>query len=235
MASIYIFETRDQRIERMHRDNPGRAIELCTAVVDGIWDKKREAILTKIPERFKDASMTDLGDYLPIVAKAVQDMFEPPSKNDDVGVIFCGPAGSGKTHAAYAVMRMIAEKNPEMVSFMTTYSQAFSAIKSEFASSTHEDMGSVWDRLNNESGMYDGLLLIDDVSSQKLTDFEVDKLMMFLEKRFNSYMPFLLTTNVRPEDFGAVFGERLASRLIGYCKIIVFEERDRRIESTTTT
>lgn len=228
MASKYIFETRDERIERMFRDNPGRPIQLCTAVVDGIWDKKRELIDSHIPERFKDASLEDLGYLTKPILGAVQEMFEPPDKNEQVGVIFCGPAGSGKTHAAYAVMNMLKEKNPEMIALMTTYSQAFSAIKSEFINGSFVEMGSMWDRLNNESGMYDGLLMLDDISSQKLTDFEADKLMMFLERRLNSYMPFLMTTNVKPEDFKAIFGERLASRLLGYSTVIEFEERDKR-------
>ena len=92
-------------------------------------------------------------------------------------------------------------------------------------------MGSVWDKLTNSSGMYDGLLMIDDISSKNLTDFEIDKLMMFLEKRINSYMPFLLTTNIKQEEMKAVFGERLASRLFGYCEVIEFQERDKRLES----
>ncbi|MCR4261110.1 MAG: AAA family ATPase [Candidatus Colwellbacteria bacterium] len=230
MASKYYFETRDERIERMFRDNPGRPIQLCTAVVDGIWDKKRKLIDSHIPERFKDASIEDLGYLSRGILDAVQAMFEQPDKNEQVGVIFCGPAGSGKTHAAYAVMNMLKEKNPEMIALMTTYSQAFSAVKSEFANGSFEEMGSMWDRLNNESGMYDGLLMLDDISSQKLTDFEVDKLMMFLERRLNSYMPFLMTTNVKPDDFKTVFGERLGSRLFGYATIIEFEEIDKRLE-----
>jgi DNA replication protein DnaC len=94
-------------------------------------------------------------------------------------------------------------------------------------------MGSTWDKLNNDSGMYDGLLLVDDLSSQKLTDFEIDKIMMFLERRLNSYMPFLITTNVKTDDFKSVFGERLASRLFGYSTIVEFEERDKRLEGKT--
>lgn len=229
MASLYVFESRDERIERMHRDNPGRPIELCTAVVDGMWDKKRQSIMARIPDRFKSASMDDLGYQAREVMDAAKEIFEPPAKNDKVGVIFCGPAGSGKTHAAYAVIHMLAAKNPEIIAFMTGYSQAFTSLKSEFSNGSYDEMGSMWDRLNNESGMYDGLLFIDDVSSQKLTDFEVDKLMMFLEKRFNSFMPFIITTNVKPSDFKAVFGERLSSRLFGYCEIVEFEERDKRV------
>lgn len=230
MASKYYFESRDERIERMFRDNPGRPIQLCTAVVDGIWDKKRELVESKIPERFSDASLADLGYLTKPVVDAVQEMFLSPDKNDKVGVILFGPAGSGKTHAAYAVMNMLKDKNPEMIAYMTSYSQAMSALKSEFANGSYEEMGSMWDKLNNESGMYEGLLMVDDLSSQKLTDFEVDKLMMFIERRVNSYMPFLMTTNVKPEDFGAVFGERLASRLLGYSNLVEFEERDKRVE-----
>lgn len=230
MASKYYFETRDERIERMYRDNPGRPIQLCTAVVDGIWDKKRELIDSKIPERFADASIADLGYLTKPIVDSVQEMFEPPEKNDKVGVIFCGPAGSGKTHAAYAVMNMLKEKNPEMIAHMTSYSVAMSSLKNEFAHDSYEEMGSTWDKLNNDSGMYDGLLLIDDLSSQKLTDFEIDKIMMFLERRLNSYMPFLITTNVKMDDFKSVFGERLASRLFGYATIVEFEERDKRLE-----
>lgn len=228
MASRYKFETRDERIERMFEDNPGRPIQLCTAVTDGIWDKKRELINSRIPDRFASADIADLGYLTKDVVDAVQEVLDPPEKNDKVGVIFCGPAGSGKTHAAFAVINMLKEKNPEMIAYTTGYSQLMTSLKSEFANGSYDEMGSMWDKLNNESGMYDGLLMIDDLSSQKLTDFEADKLMMFLEKRLNSYMPFMVTTNVKPEDFKSVFGERLASRLFGYATIVEFEAKDLR-------
>lgn len=229
MASKYQLETRDERIERMFEDNPGRPIQLCAAVVDGIWEKKRELINSRVPERFTDADIAELGYVTEPIIEAVQEMLDPIEKNEKVGVVFCGPAGSGKTHAAYAVINMLKEKNPEMIAYTTSYSQLMTSLKSEFANNSYDEMGSTWDKLNNESGMYDGILMIDDLSSQKLTDFEADKLMMFLEKRLNSYMPFLITTNVKPEDFKSVFGERLASRLLGYSSIVEFEERDNRL------
>ena len=231
MASKYKFTTRDERIEKMAQDNPGRPIELCTAVVDGMWDKKRELINSHIPDRYKNASMQDLGYLEKEIFQAMTEVFDIPESNDITGIIFCGSAGSGKTHAAYALLKYIAEVNPEMIAYMTTYSQAFSSIKSEFANNSYDEMGSTWDRMNNESGIYPGILFIDDVSAQKLTDFEIDKMMMFFENRFNSYMPFLITTNVKLEDFKTVFGPRLASRLLGYCAIVEFEERDKRVET----
>lgn len=232
MASNFIFETRDQRIERMHRDNPGRPIELCTMVVDRMWEKRRQFILDKIPDRFSDASMSDLGYMEKPIMDALDAVFLPPEKNETVGIIFSGSAGAGKTHAAYAVAKFLADLNPDMIAFMITYSQAMTTLKAEFANNSYDEMGSTWDRLNNESGMYEGLLILDDVSAQKLTDFEVDKLMMILENRFNSYLPFLITTNVKPENFKEVFGPRLASRLLGYCEVVPFEDRDKRLENS---
>ena len=75
----------------------------------------------------------------------------------------------------------------------------------------------------------DSFIILDDVSSQKQTDFEVDKFLAFLDHRFNNHLPFLLTTNIGAENFAEVFGDRLASRMWGFCKIVEFETKDRRI------
>jgi len=230
MASLFKFEGRDARIERMHRDNPGRPIELCTAVVDKVWEKRMELINSRIPERFAQAAMSDLGYLESTVMQALDELFKAPQENQTVGIILAGPAGSGKTHTAYAIMRLIAEKNPEMIAYMTTYPQVMQELRHEFAKDAYGELGSMWDKLNNESGMYEGVIMIDDVSVSKQTDFELDKLTMFLDNRMNQFLPFILTTNVAPEKFKETFGERLASRFIGYCNVITFDERDQRLE-----
>ena len=231
MANNFLLETRDERIERMFRDNPGRPIELCTAVVDGIWDKRRERINSRIPSRFIDASIADLGYFEEPVLSAIDNMLAPPSKkNDKVGIILSGQAGTGKTHTMFAIMRLLAERNPELVAYSTNYTQMMQALRQEFLKDSYDDLSSMWDRVNNDSGMYDGVLFIDDVSASKQSDFEIDKLTMVLDRRMNEYMPFVITTNVLPEDFKDVFGERLASRFHGYCEIILFDESDQRLK-----
>jgi DNA replication protein DnaC len=233
MASNYVFESRDERIERMKRNNPGRPIELCTAVVDNMWDKRRESILGRIPERFKDAEVTDLGYLQEGAVNAINKILDSNTKNNSVGLILCGPTGSGKTYAGYALIKWLAQKNPEMISYFTSYPKAMQSLKTEFYSGAYEELGSTWDRLNNESGMYDGLILLDDVSSTKPTDFELDKLLAIIDKRVDNFMPFILTTNIKMEDWVSVFGERIASRLTGYCDVIEFEALDRRLDNKT--
>lgn len=228
MSSKIKLETLEERAERMALDNPGKSVELCSVVVEKNWEEKSERIKSRIPERFVDAEIEDLGFVMDDVIGAVGKMLAPVGENEIVGVVLSGPAGTGKTYAMYAIINRLRKRNPESIAYVTTYSAMMTSLKSEFANGSYLDMGSVWDRINNESGLYRGVLFIDDLSSQKLTDFEVDKMMMFLETRLNSYLPFVITTNIVPEDFKNVFGERLASRLFGYAALVELDAADKR-------
>jgi DNA replication protein DnaC len=225
-----LLETRDQRIERMQRDNPGRPIELCIAVVDEMWDKKRANILKRIPERFRDADIQDLGYIADGLIPSLEHILNNRDKDDNVGLILSGPTGSGKTHAVYAVLKWLAERNPEVISFISDYPQVIQSLRTEFSTGTYDELGSIWDKLNNNSGMSGGLIILDDVSSAKPTDFELDKMMAIISRRVDEYMPFIITTNIKTDDFINIFGERLASRLLGYSEIIEFKTIDRRIK-----
>lgn len=229
MASKFKFETREQRILRMAKDNPGRSPEICAVVVDGIWYNKKKMFDEKIPQRFKDADMADLGYVAKPIIEGVDELLDSPQRNDVVGLLYVGPAGSGKTYAAYATLKMLSEKNPEIVSGMFSYPQMIQNLRSEFSHDAYDDLGSTWDRVNNHSGMYDGLLFLDDLTSQKPTDFEVDKLTTLIDRRVNEFLPFIITTNVSVEDMGNILGERLTSRLLGFCKLVEFEDIDRRV------
>ena len=215
----------------MMRDNPGRPVELCTAVVDGIWDKKRKMNKAMIPDRFKNADVGDLGYLESLILDSVQDIFSDPSESEKIGIVLTGMAGCGKTHAVCAVVNKINEQNPEMFSCFISYTEAFDELRRDFSSgNNYDDVGLMWDKMTNTSGLYGGLLVIDDVSSKNLTDFEMNKLLMILDRRFNYYMPFILTTNIAPEDFKEVFGERISSRLFGYCEIFPLTD-DKRIKA----
>jgi len=221
-------ESKEQQIKRMIKNNPSKTEEMCISVVENSWEQKRKSIESEIPSRFENASILELGDIFADIQSKVKKIVNIKKKTDKVGVIFSGEAGTGKTHAAYAILKSLIKLNPESVSFMTDYQTLFVELKKEFYKDEENLLCSTWDRVSNMSGYYGGVLFIDDLSSKKMTDFENDKLMMFLERRFNEYFPFILTTNIRPCEFKEVFGERLASRLLGYCHVVDFDNEDKR-------
>ncbi|MFA5696211.1 MAG: ATP-binding protein [Bacilli bacterium] len=233
MANSFKLETKEDRIIRMCENNPAKSIEICTLAVENIWEQRKKMIKKQIPERFFDANVENINNPMrDEILSTVGEMLEDKEKNDKVGIIFCGPAGSGKTYAAYAVINRLIEKNPEIIGFITNHTDAFSKIKEEFYNNSYESLGSTWDKINNISGLYKGILVFDDLSAKKLTEFESEKILSFLDKRFNYFMPIIITTNVPPDDFNEVFGERIASRLFGYCNIVEFSG-DKRINLKT--
>ena len=74
MASQYKFESRDDRIERMMRNNQRLTIQQAIAIVDGIWEQRRKLILSQIPLRFKEADIEDLGYLKDILLADIQGM-----------------------------------------------------------------------------------------------------------------------------------------------------------------
>lgn len=215
---------REQRISKMAQDNPGRSLQECSSAADSIREAKKQALLESIPSMYQEATLQDLGYATKTVSDALERIVKADAKDKTCGLVFAGNPGSGKTHALMAIVRHFAEMDPEAISYVGTYVDMMQKLRKEFVQDAYSDYASVWDKLNS-----DGLVLIDDVSASKPTDFELDKFLSFMSARMDRFFPFILTTNIKAEDFGGVFGERLASRLWGYSKIIEFEERDKRI------
>ena len=196
MASAYKLESKEDRVERFKQVNPDRPLELCEEVINETWKQRRKMIHEMIPPRFKDADMKDLGHKAASIINVLDSIFFPKDfNNSPVGMIFCGPVGSGKTHAAYAPVKYLTEINPEIVIYMDNYPSVIQALRREFVENSYDELGSSWDKLNNESGLYGGLIFLDDVSAHKQSDFEEDRLLAFLSRRVDNHMPFILTTN----------------------------------------
>ena len=235
MASIKPFGTKKAEIEHLMECFPDKEPHECALAIEEKWEKVRERNSKRIPRRFKDASLDDLEENKRnLIDEGVSALFESYKKNDVVGLVFAGEAGSGKSHAAYAIVNDINKRNPTMIDYTVDFTDLFLSLRKEFYDGSYENDWSVWDKVSSKSGLYTGLLVLDDVLSKKPTDFELDKLLMFLDKRFNEYLPFIMTTNVKVEDFYDVFGERLASRLFGYCNLIAFKDDRRETETEKT-
>lgn len=142
-------------------------------------------------------------------------------------LVLTGSIGTGKTHQAYGALRRIAEAGPKRFEMIAT---------------TAPDMYGRLRPGGSEHGtehelkrlMRIPLLLLDDLGTEKLSEFTEEATYRIVNHRYNESLPLLITTNM-PIKTGAPtpdlvtrLGDRLASRLAQTATIVGFDGPDLR-------
>lgn len=138
------------------------------------------------------------------------------------GLLLTGPVGTGKTWiAAAAVWERQLRKPVRWASVPTMLANALRAFDDE------ERAGAV-DAISGR-----GALALDDLDKVKPSEWVASQLFSAIDSRVAAARPLLITMNSTPGELetrlGPDFGEAIASRLIGYCKIVVLDGADRRL------
>jgi DNA replication protein DnaC len=142
-------------------------------------------------------------------------------------LVLHGNIGSGKTHQAYGALRRVAEAGPRNFQMIATTAPDLYGLLRPGGS----DKGSEHElkRL-----MRIPLLLLDDLGTEKLSEFTEEATYRIVNHRYNESLPLLITTNL-PIKTGAPtpdlvtrLGDRLASRLAQTATIVGFDGPDLR-------
>lgn len=72
------------------------------------------------------------------------------------------------------------------------------------------------------------IVVWDDIATKCATQFEHDSLFNLIDLRFNEKKTNIFTSNISPASLTDFVGERLASRINGYCDKIEFKGFDKR-------
>lgn len=143
-----------------------------------------------------------------------------------------GPSGTGKSHLAFAILnRYIDEfRNRPMQGKdwldVTMHLPVYYSV-SELLS----DM-----RGNNGSGELPfgltkkGILFLDDLGTENITDWSRDVLFRLFEHRLNQRMPTFITSNLTLAELKERLHERIISRILGLCIPLTLTGKDRRHE-----
>jgi DNA replication protein DnaC len=144
-------------------------------------------------------------------------------------LVLTGPIGTGKTHQAYGALRRIAEAGPhrfEMIA--TTAPDMYGRLRPGGS-----DKGTEHElkRL-----MRVPLLLLDDLGTEKLSEWTEEATTRLVNERYNECLPLIITTNfpVRAQSGGAStdlvtrLGDRLASRLAQTSTVVQLDGPDLR-------
>lgn len=145
-------------------------------------DKETQCCLNRagIPSDYRDA---DIGLVKDARIKAW-------AKNPTVGLILSGEPGRGKTYAACAVLREFAKRKTVMFSSLR---DMLRNIRATFDSYDSEQ--SVLSRYFKS-----GLLCLDDMGKEKLTDWGAEKAFSVIDERIAEGRPTIITSNYGWDD-----------------------------------
>lgn len=140
-----------------------------------------------------------------------------------INLFLWGAAGVGKTHLATALIRdhdVYGRYSPQEIS--RTIRKSFGDVDKE-----EEAYSSI---INSPQ------LLIDDIGTEKQTEFLYSCMYEIIDRRYmQDSGGLILTSNLSLDKLAAHFGDdRLTSRIAGMCKIIEITGKDRRLGRQVT-
>lgn len=132
---------------------------------------------------------------------------------DPPGLLIAGPAGTGKTHLAVAVLRGVIDLGIQGRFF--DCSSLLGEIRATFGSK--EQMVQAQPRL--APAMEAELLVLDDLGGQAQTDWTRDTIGDLITHRYNNRKATVVTTSLKDDEMAKI-GERSASRLREMCRFL---------------
>lgn len=170
---------------------------------------------TRIPRRYAHATTDD-----PRVHQWVYLALEAPDTTPSL--LLAGPTGTGKTHTAYAALRLYSEA----VQLADWKAASAAALLGDLRPAPGRDTEAALAAVAGAS-----MLLLDDLGAAKSSEWVEEILYRLIDARYNACLPSIFATNVTtPDELAGRLGERTASRLTEMCRghAITLKGADRR-------
>ncbi len=163
------------------------------------------------------------------------DILEPArewSKNPDGFLFLHGCPGSGKTWLAVAVIRFCLAAGTRRLSEIKFISERgfLDSIKAAFG---NESAPIPARRLPPDEPTCIRLLLLDDLGANRMTTFALTEVAGLIAARYDDDLPTIITSNLSPDEVGAVVDVRTISRIAESDMMFEFPTRDLRIAGRT--
>jgi len=155
-----------------------------------------------VPPRFRKADPAH-PDTHPAVRAWARHYAEDPAESNSL--MFHGTTGSGKTHAAYATLRAVAESGTKAYAWRAlTLPNLFGALRGRSFTEAEAYLRALC-RVP--------ILLLDDLGTNKVTEWTEEVIYRVINTRYEDCLPVIFTGNHPPSALGGIVGERVASRM----------------------
>lgn len=178
-----------------------------------------------VPLKFIPCSLTSFNGGSS-AKKMCNEFIDAIIKNDkSIGLLFTGATGTGKTHLATAVTRELVRRGLSITKrgylptwgmsmihgvLFTTMPELLMEIRATYNvkkkdAPTEEEVVEKYSRC--------GLLVLDDLGAEKVTDFSITTLYLIIDRRNRELRPTIVTTNLSLQEIGEKIDGRISSRL----------------------
>jgi DNA replication protein DnaC len=161
-----------------------------------------------IPKRFSAATFAS---YPGARANGVSDVEAWANGTGQQSLVLYGEAGRGKTSLAVASMKLRVERDQCDALFITT-PKLLDRIRETYSGRSEDAEAEVLHLVETV-----GLLVLDDLGAERVTDWVREKLFTILNARHDALLPTIYTSNLGPEELAGHIGGRTAERLKEDC------------------
>jgi DNA replication protein DnaC len=185
----------------------------------------------KIPTRFKDCTFETFDSYCPSLARALMTArrFVEEYPNVDVGLLYLGSCGVGKTHLAIAALKALIEKG--IPGLFYDFRDLLKEIQDSYNPNTRTSELKILSPV-----LETDVLVLDELGASKPTEWVQETMTHIINKRYLDKKITIFTSNYMDMTIGSAYDEtltervgvRLRSRLKEMCKQILIEGDDYR-------
>ena len=147
------------------------------------------------------------------------------------GLFITGNVGAGKTHLIAAMIdwiaRMTKRRKKRVLIIFKTSVDLLAEIKYSF-DRKYKDIETTEELMNSLENC--SLLIIDDLGSEKTTDWANELFYKIIDYRYSNLKPIIITTNLTDQELKEKISERLVSRIHEMCKGLKLTGKDYRLE-----
>ena len=176
-------------------------------------------------ERYSDAVEAELGispqEYMGKLLNYCRNYAARFSQNSP-NLLFMGHTGLGKTHLALAIADAVLEGGHDVL-YTSAAALAAQLGREHFDYSNNDE----WLAACQEAD----LLILDDLGTEYITPLTISVLYELINTRMLTHRPTIYTTNITDHSvFVARYTEKVASRMLGGCKMFKFFGSDQRFK-----